>query len=419
MSNKIQLTCLILLISIFPLGYYFLVDDELDSEVTAIINDWNTPIKAEDNALICMIGLTNEPNISPCEHGLKLYNQEKSHTARLNRYPIIDNSIDDKILDNPLLCMIHDNDCISYIQLHQADARIMVDKYQLLLDRFNALQQHKNFDYLRLDSTHLDFTSLTVINELSSLDILLDIWSENFKQAEQKLLNLLRTDRDLALESQSLILKIVYIVRLQETYPKLIHQLASHHKLNHKKFIAALQPLKIEDLSMETFFKRNFASNFNSIGGSISEHPLNEKIYGRALLHLFYKENKTTNAIFEVTKKFYPASTSYTKKEFFEKHIEAVNITNNLKVHDEFNLNNIIGDSLLKAIGPPMFINLTDDFIKADLHLLLIRLKYLTPNIENAYQLSDDNFSNPYTNLEPFIKDNKYCYKLDEENICV
>lgn len=409
------------------------IDDELNPEAGKWIEHYSKPANIEKNAYISLLALSENNT----EEVKKLYTVRLGQISKgtldpslILTYPYIDDFIDFIDDHNFYACDFEEEDCLQKARKNKPNWERKIQKFSSLTKQYREISTLTNFSPLNSIVTTSDFSHLQALQRLSQIEVYYNILDKKLDVAAKQLSQLMAIDRKFLRTATDAIFHVMPIVNFKSYYPPLLLELNRNGFSNWELFRDSLNPLTINDISMNKMWLSMYAYGTRMLLLE-SIHPnsieLDNFLY-RLQAQIKYKENMTLNSLFE-----------YKKMQLIPEHFQKINALEIVENVDkeavaysdtklsEFenytwfmikNYRNIIG-AIMEVTAMPKFINLYQDKFELDLNLLLINMMIENTGKPILELIAIEKYKNPYTGEKPQLNGSNVCYHLIDNPICL
>jgi hypothetical protein len=430
-KNKKGLLLIVLLV-LSILLYLFVQDDELNSEIQPILDQYNTQHILDDNGSVYQLGMWSALGTSPYDVGLWRLNKYNDALST-DSYNVVDVKFDDYPKENwieslypedkipDLLCDFNKVACLELIYKDPSNISALIADNSEYIKRYEGLMKFDSFKLYEEPSSTLPMMmfgpSLDIL-KLKLIDIIKDVKQGEIGIASSKLIELIKHNRRVLEQTPYVIPKVISMVESEMIIDIFAFILSKRDDIPPslwKEVIASLKPLTENQLKLNTVFLYEFVAQAKMFD------VLNSNDYRRDLptvikyipLSLMFKKNRSLNMLYDETTRY------FNRLEFVGEKIKIIKGNERENVV-YFDYKNALGSFLLMT-ALPRFIELENQVYNIEIKQRMLKHLFELKIIKSdTYKYTT--YKSPYTGKEAHVIDNHYCITVDDDNendICI
>jgi hypothetical protein len=409
-----------------------LADQSLKPQAKAWLKSFSDDMKDINNASVRLLSigrsdLSYRNAILEIYHGrLEQFNKsELLSDEKAMQYPNVKQF--EPFLSSPLFCDFTASDCFPRLNDNSEYLRIVLSEFQPELLDFMSLKELDSFAAANPFIAEVKLENLVFLYKLKGTEIYFNIEDGNIEKATNDLRELIALNRLFFEKSDDLLNKISFTINAEKVFQPLIVKLKRSHKLNASEFAAVLQPLSLDELSVNQIQVRSYAKNARLIKAGLAAREVNTErtMLSRLWHRIIYKENMTLNSMYDDYRAILMPS-DITKPEllaFSDKVDSLISEKNHANKQHPFlhrlkNISNSTGIAL-KEVVMPRQINIYDEIAALDSRLQL--LAWFTRFKGDSSELTQEAglLINEYTGKPAELFDGELCHRINTQTICV
>lgn len=404
------------------------IDEDLNLDAKAWIDEYSNPIDLHENAYINLVSLSDNLDY---EGAASLYQSTISKVVRGSipegeklTYPKVQSL--ESIKQNELLCELKSVDCLTVIRNNKVQAKELINQFSDLLSKYQKIANLTNFTPLHSEFTEPNYEQLNTLSKLAVLDVYVHVLDNKYLEAVEKIKRLIQVDRKFMASSTDAFFEVFPIVRFENSYVPIISLIAEKDKKALSTLLPVLTPLTDSEFTMNRVFISAFAYGAEKFRlENIAHERIKESpIFGKWIAQERYKQNMTINDAF-IGASFLVVPFDIPKDKilsFIDEQLEKQHLAHEkLKESYENSIKyfrNPAG-SFMISIGPPRSVNLYPDKMEMDIRMLLLNIAIASDGESLEALMKRGEYVNPYNNKMPLLEGNSMvCYAWDND-ICL
>lgn len=373
-------------------------DEELGPEASSIIDEYNKNVDMVGNAYVYRLGMWVSRDIEPFKSGtrqLQLLQKEIAEAAADNRFGEQDSLIVENTLKVPgdfsevssLFCDHAEFDCMDNIWSNTRKIPVLLDTYEIFLNRLFELQKLTNFSLYALPhpiNPMMEFEAENFAFKLALLKIIYEFKHGTPKTALQELKLLQSFYQAEFSETRYVLGKVISFVHLSHMMDVISWlQIQDYRKddVNWQIIFNELIPITPQQFGTRNIYLNEFVnfanSRFEMINTEFEDLPWYLDIIPKQLI---LKPNASTNLYFELVQEHYYSW------EIVDGEVVFPEFNHNTDLLSKISMHNIFGSILVHA-SAPRFLKLEPDMISLELkrRLLMLSWEYQTQGVESQH----------------------------------